>query len=56
LVTIIKNNVQTAIERKDNFKPDPKIRTSSGQLHDYKASGYDRVHLDPRKIYDSSKC
>lgn len=35
------------IERKNNFRQDPKVKTSSAQLYDYKGSGYDRGHLAP---------
>ena len=33
--------------RRDNFRPDPKISTSSAALSDYRNSGYDRGHLCP---------
>jgi endonuclease G len=34
-------------KRSDNFREDPKIRSGSAQLADYKGSGLDRGHLAP---------
>jgi endonuclease G len=34
-------------ERKNNFKPDPKVSSQSADLSDYRKSGYDRGHLCP---------
>jgi endonuclease G len=36
-----------AAERKNNFRKDPSIKTTSALLSDYKGSGYDRGHLVP---------
>lgn len=45
--TLTKENLVGNAERKNNFKPDPKISTQSAQLSDYAGSGYDRGHLCP---------
>jgi endonuclease G len=34
-------------KRKDNFRPDPSIKSGTAQLADYKGSIYDRGHLAP---------
>lgn len=34
-------------DRKDNFKPDPKVKTGTATPDDYRGSGYDRGHLVP---------
>ena len=41
------SKLNLSIERKNNFRQDPKVKTSSAQLYDYKGSGYDRGHLAP---------
>lgn len=38
---------QPTYERKDDFREDPRVRTGSATLADYKGSGYDRGHLAP---------
>jgi endonuclease G len=34
-------------KRKNNFRPDPIVKTGSAELLDYKGSGFDRGHLVP---------
>ena len=41
------SQLNSSIERSNNFRPDALIKTSSAQLKDYKKSGYDRGHLAP---------
>ena len=36
-----------SFERKDDFREDPRVRTGSATLADYKGSGFDRGHLAP---------
>ncbi len=35
------------VNREDNFRADPKVKTSSAHVNDYRGSGYDRGHLVP---------
>jgi len=45
--TLTKDRVYGTAKRTDNFRPDPKVKTGSASLTDYKGSGYDRGHLAP---------
>ena len=45
--TLTKDQVFGTVKRTDNFRPDPKVKTGSASLADYKGSGYDRGHLAP---------
>ncbi len=38
---------QEKYKRKDDFRKDPRVRTGSAELSDYKGKGYDRGHLAP---------
>lgn len=38
---------KTPLERKDNFKPDPKLPEETNIAEDYVASGFDRGHMMP---------
>jgi len=35
------------VDRADDFRPDPSVRTGSAETSDYSGSGYDRGHLAP---------
>jgi len=44
---LTKERASGSIERTDNFRLDPEVKTGSASLDDYKGSGYDRGHLAP---------
>jgi len=44
---LTKDRVYGTVKRTDNFRSDPKVKTGSATLADYKGSGYDRGHLAP---------
>lgn len=44
---LTKDELQKRYERRDNFRPDPKVTTGTADDSDYKGSGYDRGHLLP---------
>lgn len=39
--------VNGSFKRTNDFRPDPKVKTGSASLADYRGSGYDRGHLAP---------
>ena len=41
------NDLIKNVDRSDNFKEDPLVKTGSAALKDYKSSGFDRGHLIP---------
>ena len=49
------NSINHSVKRKNNFREDYKVVTSSASLEDYKGSGYDRGHLAPAKAMSYSK-
>ena len=44
---IKKERILGLIPRTNDFREDPKVKTGSASLYDYKGSGYDRGHLAP---------
>jgi len=40
-----KNLVKPYVSRTNDFRRDPKVKTGSAEIYDYKRSGYDRGHL-----------
>ena len=44
---LTKANSVGAVERGNNFRPDPSVPTGSASLLDYRNSGYDKGHLCP---------
>ena len=42
-------------KRKDNFRTDPRVKTGSATLADYKGSGFDRGHLAPAADFSYSE-
>jgi len=44
---LTKGKVYGTVKRTNNFRTDPKVKTGSATLADYKGSGYDRGHLAP---------
>jgi endonuclease G len=44
---LTRDEVNGAVQRGENFRPDPMVTTGSATLEDYRGSGYDRGHLIP---------
>ena len=45
--TLSSSDVYGSVGRTNDFRADPKVKTGSASLPDYKGSGYDRGHLAP---------
>ena len=45
--TLTSSQVYGTVDRTNDFRTDPKVKTGSASLPDYKGSGYDRGHLAP---------
>ena len=45
--TLSSSDVYGSVGRTNDFRADPKVKTGSASLADYKGSGYDRGHLAP---------
>ena len=45
--SLTSSQVYGSVDRTNNFRTDPKVKTGSASLPDYKGSGYDRGHLAP---------
>jgi len=47
------SEVRAAMDRTNDYRADPKVRTGSASLHDYKGSGHDHKTVE-YAIYDNS--